>query len=1102
MSSFFTNKNGNTLLTRFNTIINDTRARELEMIVGFLRLSGLYEINESISELDKIRIIIGINLDKITFDTIEENKFDFETNKKVVEQFKSEELSDLNTLSYNKKVEKGINLLKKLLSSGKLELRIHKTKKLHAKVYIFMEEPLKNFDNSIDYRGAVITGSSNFSISGLKNNLEINVELRDSAHIRESHEIFEELWNESIEITRDDIAEIIKSSYIPQLTPYELYVKFLMEYFKDRINLQSEDLPEGFKRLTYQTDAVNQAWDILQRHNGVFLSDVVGLGKTVIAVRIMQKFIVNVKEESILIITPPAIKGAWERTINLFNIHRNYKVESSGSLDKVTDAEKYGLVIVDESHQFKNFNTERFKLLEQISKTPTYKNKKKKIILLSATPLNNRPEDLANQIYLFQDKRASTIPSFINLETFFADKDKKYKLALKEEDNEKAKMILDSISEDIRENILKPIMVRRTRSNIKKIDSYRKDLENQGIFFPKVNEVKELKYKLNSELLSLFKETVITIADYELNSNNELIEIPKERKKDNSLSLKYYRYRAIENLIPEKQEELRKKQGVQEGFYEKMSDSLSNLMKTLLIKRLESSFSAFKSSLKRMYEHLGEFIKMFEDDNVIIAPDLHPIEYLIRGETEKLLKKLEENPEKGNIFKKSDFIPEYIENLKEDYYKLEDLWNLWKDVNDDPKIDNFKNLLDNDLKKYEKIVVFTESTVTAKYLAEKLNQNDILLVSSENREEVEIEIMENFDANYFENKQKDKYRIIITTETLAEGVNLHRANVIINYDIPWNSTRLIQRIGRINRIGSPHKEIFIYNYIPTDETENEIKLADRAFKKIQTFHNTLGSDNQIFSSKEEMKDVYIFKNLEQLEDENDGDDELYYLEELRNIKKNNRKLFNSLLNKPDKLRCIRDGKMETFVYMKNGDFQKFYRVNNSELKSVSFVKMASVLRANKDEKNIYEIPDFHFEDVSKAKNEFNKELKQLKQDLNRQNEAVKNKNDIKAIKRLKRLGKGRGDFSDYEYELFRSIINIIKKGVFKNLSKEIIVATEPENSVEQQKGKHKRYSREEIDEISKNIEIISDKYKIIENSRIKHDEIDINIETIVSESFE
>ncbi len=1092
MSSFFTNRDGNTLLTRFNTILRDDRVKELEMIVGFLRLSGLYEIDDSIKNLEKVRIIVGINLDKPVFEVLKDKSLGYESNKKVLENFKAEELNDLNSLPYNKKIERGIQLLKNLLSEEKLELRIHKTKKLHAKVYIFLETPLKNYDNSIDYRGSVITGSSNFSVSGLKNNVEINVELRDQNYIKESHNIFEELWIESIKITRDDIADIMKKSYIPQLSPYHLYIKFLMEYFGDRVNLQSEDLPPNFKRLTYQTDAVNQAWDILQKHNGVFLSDVVGLGKTIIAVRIMQKFIANVKEESILIITPPAIKGAWKRTINLFNIHRNHKIMSSATIDRIKDAEKYGLIIVDESHQFKNFNTERFKLLEQISKTPTYKNKKKKIILLSATPLNNRPEDLANQIYLFQDKRASTIPSFINLETFFADKDKKYKQAMKEEDDFKAKSILDTISNEIRENILKPIMVRRTRNNIKNIKSYREDLEKQGIYFPEVNDVMELTYKLNNHLLNLFKKTILTIADYELNNNGDLIEIPKERKKDNAKSLKYYRYRAVENLTPEKQEELRKKQGVQEGFYEKISDSLSTLMKTLLIKRLESSFSAFKSSLKRMYEHLGEFIKMFEENRVIIAPDLHPIEYLIKGESEKLLKKLEENPEKGNVFESKDFVPEYIENLKEDYDKLKGLWNYWKDVEEDPKIDSFKELLDNDLKRYKKIVVFTESTVTAKYLTEKINRDDILLVSSENREEVEIDILENFDANYLENEQKDKYRIIITTETLAEGVNLHRANVIVNYDIPWNSTRLIQRIGRINRIGSPHKEIFIYNYIPTDEAENEIKLADKAFKKIQTFHNTLGSDNQIFSTKEEMKDVEIFENIE-----DDGDDELYFLEELRNVKENNRALFNELMNKPNKLRCIRDGEMKSLIYMKNGDFQKFYQIKKSNLESISFTKMAFKLKANKDEKNIYEIPDFHFDDVNLAKTEFNKELIQLKQDLSdKKSKTVKNKNDGKAIKRLKVLRKDKSNFTEYEGELFKKITKIIKKGVFKNLSKEIIDATKL------LKDKNSKLSTKEIDELSRNIEIISNKYKIIENSRIKQEDFDINIETIVSESFE
>ncbi len=181
-----------------------------------------------------------------------------------------------------------------------------------------------------------------------------------------------------------------------------------------------------------------------------------------------------------------------------------------------------------------------------------------------------------------------------------------------------------------------------------------------------------------------------------------------------------------------------------------------------------------------------------------------------------------------------------------------------------------------------KIVIFTESKDTAKHIKENLKKDKVLLVTGDNVKRVKKKIIENFDANYKD--KKDDYDIIITTDTLAEGVNLHRSNIIYNYDIPWNATKLMQRIGRVNRIGTEFDSThYVYNFIPTATSEKYINLAKNAFIKLQTFHSTLGEDNKILTEDEEVKSLKLFQEMEEI------NEELKFFNELREFKKNNPK---------------------------------------------------------------------------------------------------------------------------------------------------------------------------------------------------------------------
>ena len=297
-------------------------------------------------------------------------------------------------------------------------------------------------------------------------------------------------------------------------------------------------------------------------------------------------------------------------------------------------------------------------------------------------------------------------------------------------------------------------------------------------------------------------------------------------------------------------------------------------------------------------------IDMFNNDKVFIAPDLDINNLLAAGWSEeeieeKLNAKAQDNP-KNAKFTANDFRPEFIEMLRADQKILEQMYIDWSVVTDadDSKFAKFNELLKHELFRVErnpeqKLVVFSESINTVEYLAKRINRKDVLVISAKNRSNLFKTIRENFDAN-FKNKLND-YNIILTTDVLAEGINLHRSNVIVNYDTPWNSTRLMQRIGRVNRIGSVSKHIYNYVFYPSRQGNREINLNQIALSKIQTFHSTFGEDNQIYSQNE-----VIDRNLSKLFDEamkeqkKDLNQELPYYEELRTLYKTNRREYNRI----------------------------------------------------------------------------------------------------------------------------------------------------------------------------------------------------------------
>jgi len=551
--------------------------------------------------------------------------------------------------------------------------------------------------------------------------------------------------------------------------------------------------------------------------------------------------------------------------------------------------EEYDLIIVDEAHKFRNHSSDVFHKLQLICKSPRSNNgylkgKQKKVIMVSATPLNNRPDDIFHQIQMFQDARRSTLP-ITNLTAFFNPLMEKYK-ELKR-NNELDVDELRKIYEVIREKIIKPITIRRSRTDLNSVKAYRDDLAEQGIVFPTVLAPSKLEYQMDNDLNNLFVKTIFYLIGF---SN-----IPEKRKKELEIAkalgvgeddfLSYNRYQAIAGLLEEK------RAGIYENA-ETVSKSLASIMKTQMIKRLESSFEAFRGTLLRFRISTERMIEMFENDKVFIMPDAKVNDLLDKGlsydEIEVKLNKLAEENNKNKIFKSDDFQEGFLVNLKKDLDLLQKLEEDWSKFDGDPKWDLFiekleKEFMSKQSNLEQKLVIFSESKITVDYIAHKLKSSgrtDILAINSDNRQDKYETIVENFDANIPSEKQKNEYNIIITTEVLAEGVNLHRSNVVIHYDTPWNSTKLMQRIGRVNRIGTKAEKIYNYVFYPSSQGDLHINLNKTAFMKLQAFHTAFGEDNQVYSADEILDDVKLFSE----EIQETKDEKLKYLHFLRKIK--------------------------------------------------------------------------------------------------------------------------------------------------------------------------------------------------------------------------
>ncbi len=1059
-TKFFTNSEDNSVLKKFEgTLKNITNLNHFDALVGYFRASGYFKIQGFLHNIPQIRILVGINVDNLTKKYQEKGRLYLANPEQIKETFLNEITDDIQEADYSKDVENGLFQFIADLVSGKIEMRAHPSKTIHAKVYIFRPRVFNEYSSC-----EVITGSSNLTDAGLganpQSNYEFNVALRDYDDVKFATEEFEKLWEQSEPILKEEAQKLKERTFLrDNFTPYEIYIKMLIEYFGKRVEYDPYNidllLPPKYVRLKYQSDAANQGYAIMVKHNGFILADVVGLGKTIVACMVVKKFIYeNGTHTKVLVVVPPAIEKGWRMTVKEFELDIHFSFITIGSLHKILDRNNYDnlnseeidLIVIDESHKFRNDYTDMYIKLQEICKTPRIRpsengDSRKKIILISATPLNNRPDDIENQLYLFQDKRNSTLENIRNLQAYFKPLNEKYKKLANENPLNIKK--LKSLFQQLRDDVIEPLVIRRTRTDIENVPEYLEDLKRQNIKFPKVGDPIALYYNLDSKLATLFFDTITLLTNIDEDGNET------ER-------IGYFRYRAIEFLAKEEDRKMY-------GNVGQISKTLSAIMKTMLIKRLESSFFAFKMSLGRLQKAINNMIEMFENDTVFIAPDLDINKLLEEGNSYEQIELLI-NQRGGNnkSYNANDFDELFIENLKKDKVYIDDLVERWDKINKDPKLKEFANKIkteffDTSKNIGGKLVIFSESKETAQELTEqlkKVTKKGILTISAENRKDKEIVLYENFDANLDEEKWKFDYDIIITTEVLAEGINLHRSNMIVNYDVPWNATRLMQRIGRINRIGSRADTIYVYNFYPSTEGDAQITLVKTALRKLQAFHTAFGEDNKIFSIFEEKGEGALFGNKIVKEES----EILKYLIELRDFKKNYPHKFIEYQKIQNKARCgrkaqehlnptiyNRDNNEITYPlqktslsYLKSDNHPGVFCLVTPEMTTIelNFLQAVKVFKANEKEKAI-ELHELHHEQTLTAMRFFKSEKNQADlQNVTRgnlspaENKALTNLNAVKKIAQTQQ-----------KKSALNRAMEMIKKGAFasKGLPKDINV---------------------------------------------------------------
>jgi len=828
-------------------------SKKFDIATGYFEIGSLLDLDGKWQKLEKIRILMGDEVSKRTQQAFIEGLQKINSNLDLSMEAEKEENDFLN----------GVPAIVDGIKNQKIECRIYRKKKFHAKAYIT--------HSKFEVVGsAALVGSSNFTLPGMTQNVELNVQIKQEVQVLQDW--YEKHWNEAEDITPEILKTIER--HTQEFLPFEVYAKSLYEYFKGHELTESEwekNISKMYPVLDqYQSDGYHALMKIASRYNGAFLCDGVGLGKTFIGLMLIERLLMLENKRVVLIVPKAARKPVWEFTIKnympkVLNGFLPFRIINHSDLTRSANSEidwpevmesikeQAEVIIIDEAHHFRNRNTERYRKMFEICDD-------KQVFLLTATPINNSLLDIQHQIELFSreigDYFGEAPLGIHSLKGHFMKLEKELQNALiGNVDGSDVTIDADEAKDTLAgDDLFNALVVQRSRSYVK--DSQRRT-EGRDVVFPERRPPIVIDYSLKKTYGKL-----LTHLEEAFNKDEPLLDLVIY------YPLKYY-IGPDEDIDP--MAEGRQKQIV-------------GLIRTLLLKRFESSRQAFEFSCEDLLLKLIAFVRMHNEEICTRWERQHKdiLKHIKRHQTERGKIQDEDSDE--------DYMPEEllqkVKKLPNDDFNVDaiinatllDMNQLAEFVQDlldikgskDDKLENLvKTLNENPLLKKNKVIIFTEYMTTAKYLFKELKSRGFEKVDEvdssykgDRGEKINCfsPYYNGFSSQKIIEMGKDEIRILISTDVLAEGLNLQDATFLINYDLHWNPVRLMQRIGRVDRRLNPEieekmitdhpeyadirKKVQYWNFLPPNELNEVLSLYEKVTSKTLRISKTFGIEGK------------------------------------------------------------------------------------------------------------------------------------------------------------------------------------------------------------------------------------------------------------------
>ena len=889
------------LLTRLREMLGS--AARADIAVGYLFVSGFAQVADKISRLRKTRILVG-RTDRPTLEAVAAGlyqagplraKLDADRmvsrsqRRNIAGHASSGIAENVAALPQTDETQNAVEQMRQLVASGLMEIRAYPRELLHAKAYLCW------YDNHAE-PGAAIVGSSNFTLAGFTGNTELNVRITGDADMAELSRWFEALWADSVDIS-DQVTRVLNESWaVKQYPPYLVYLKALYELYGRELD-SGEPLPLEPTRhedlANFQLDAVRRGLDMVRNHGGCYIADVVGLGKSFIGAELLRQLRQSYPNDGLpLIICPAGLVPMWERFSEryrigaavlsqsriaappqlVFNPETADYEEADASQQGILLTEEYphrGPVLVDEAHGFRNDNQRSRGLRDYLERGDH------KVILLSATPQNLGPRDIYRQISLFMDERDHGLPiEPLALEDYFASAARwqEYRedadayaqelAAFLKNGGEGSRPVEparpDTPPADIAE-VLTPIFIRRRRKDITELYGDTAMIDSEPISFPEPR-LENLEYRLDRVYTKAgdFTDLLQTLGQYR--------------------AVRYSPTDYLKREYHSRQEYA--------GLF-RARGRIAGMIRHLLLKRMESSIAAFRSTLESLLNSNQNFRTALDAGYVpvgSVATRLLAGQNFDPQEALDILGQEETRHRRQHTFDADDFdVERWTEDLDNDYSILWDLADRVSDISpaDDDKLETLKAFLKRPQVAGEKLLIFSEAETTVDYLHRELNpggEDRTIDHLSGSRRDVAAGIIRRFAPNAnpggSQPTRGPEIRVLIATDVVSEGQNLQDCARVLNYDLHWNPVRLIQRFGRVDRIGSPYDEIHLHNMLPDMELDETLGLTDRLGDRIQAMHDIIGLDNKVLSQSERLNPtgigkIYDDRTIPELDDEFD-----------------------------------------------------------------------------------------------------------------------------------------------------------------------------------------------------------------------------------------